>query len=175
VEELRKWRKKILCRYCRNEKSSGSVIKCKNTKCKFVTHIPCAIDKGLIIPLDYMCDFYSINIDSLEEELPLYCSNHNRDLMKSHKEYLKELKEAIHLARKEIPNIIASNNMCNYKEPKTDLTAEDEGMTNLHGYYSNIINLNHPEFDYSQDKNFNINNSSTPKKKKQISYNMSKY
>jgi hypothetical protein len=124
-----------------------------------------------------MCDFYSINIDSLEEELPLYCSNHNRDLMKSYKEYLNELKEAIYLAKKETPysNIITPNNIGNYKEPKTDLTTEDEGMINLQGYYSNIINLNHPEFDFSQDKNFNINKSSTPKKKKQISYNMSKY
>lgn len=101
VEDLRKWRKKQVCKYCK-KLTGGSVLKCCNTKCKFYSHIPCAINKGLIVPLDYMMEFYDINKDSLEESIPFFCPNHNRDLTRDYKQYESQLRQCLSITGREV-------------------------------------------------------------------------
>ena len=77
-ENIRKWRYKNSCRYCGEKLSkSKAVVKCKNPNCKEFYHIPCAIEKGMIFDLDYMKNFYKV---SKYNEIPFYCSNHNKKL-----------------------------------------------------------------------------------------------
>ena len=77
-ENIRKWRYKNSCRYCGEKLSKAkAVIKCKNPKCKEYYHIPCAIEKGMIFDLKYMKEFYNV---SNNDEIPFYCSNHNKKI-----------------------------------------------------------------------------------------------
>ena len=77
-ENIRRWRYKNSCRYCGEKLSKAKVvIKCKNPKCKEYFHIPCAIEKGMLFDLNYMKEYYGVtNFD----EIPFYCSNHNKKI-----------------------------------------------------------------------------------------------
>ena len=61
------------------------MIKCKNPRCKEYYHIPCAIQKGMIFDLNYMKKFYNV---SNNEEIPFYCSNHNKKISFIYKTYV---------------------------------------------------------------------------------------
>ena len=77
-ENIRKWRYKNSCRYCGEKLSKAkAVIKCKNPKCKEYYHIACAIEKGMLFDLKYMKNFYNV---SSYDEIPFYCSNHNKKI-----------------------------------------------------------------------------------------------
>ena len=85
-ENIRKWRYKNSCRYCGEKLSKEkAVIKCKNPKCKEYYHIPCAIVKGMIFDLNYMKKFYQV---SNNDEIPFYCSNHNKKISFMYKTYV---------------------------------------------------------------------------------------
>ena len=87
-ENIRKWRYKNSCRYCGEKLSKNkAVIKCKNPKCKEYYHIPCAIEKGMIFDLNYMKQFYNI---SSNDEIPFYCSNHNKKISFMYKTHVKD-------------------------------------------------------------------------------------
>ena len=85
-EKTRKWRYKNSCKYCGEKLSKNkAVIKCKNPKCKEFYHIPCAIEKGMIFDLNYMKKFYNVTNNN---EIPFYCSNHNKKLSFNYKTYI---------------------------------------------------------------------------------------
>lgn len=85
-KNIRKWRYKNSCRFCGEKLSkTKAVIKCKNPKCKEYYHIPCAIQKGMIFDLNYMKKFYNV---SNNEEIPFYCSNHNKKISFMYKTYV---------------------------------------------------------------------------------------
>ena len=85
-KNIRKWRYKNSCRFCGEKLSkTKAVIKCKNPKCKEYYHIPCAIQKGMIFDLNYMRKFYNV---SNNEEIPFYCSNHNKKISFMYKTYV---------------------------------------------------------------------------------------
>ena len=87
-ENIRKWRYKNSCRYCGEKLSKAkAVIKCKNPKCKEYYHIPCAIEKGMIFDLNYMKNFYNV---SSNDEIPFYCSNHNKKLAFMYKTHIRD-------------------------------------------------------------------------------------
>ena len=87
-ENIRKWRYKNSCRYCGEKLSKAkAVIKCKNPKCKEYYHIPCAIEKGMIFDLNYMKNFYNV---SSNDEIPFYCSNHNKKLAFMYKTHVRD-------------------------------------------------------------------------------------
>ena len=96
-EKLRRWRFKNSCKYCGEKLSkSVAVIKCKKPKCKDYYHIPCAIEKGMIFSLNFMRQYYNL---SKGEQIPFYCSNHNKKIVNQYKNYImneqanKEIKE----------------------------------------------------------------------------------
>ena len=87
-ENIRKWRYKNSCRYCGEKLSKAkAVIKCKNPKCKEYYHIPCAIEKGMIFDLNFMKNFYNV---SNHDEIPFYCSNHNKKLSFMYKTHVRD-------------------------------------------------------------------------------------
>ena len=87
-ENIRKWRYKNSCRYCGEKLSKAkAVIKCKNPKCKEYYHIPCAIEKGMIFDLNFMKNFYNV---SNNDEIPFYCSNHNKKLAFMYKTHIRD-------------------------------------------------------------------------------------
>ena len=85
-ENIRRWRYKNSCRYCGEKLSkSKAVIKCKNPKCKEYFHIPCAIQKGMLFDLNYMKQYYKV---SSFDEIPFYCSNHNKKISYMYKTHI---------------------------------------------------------------------------------------
>ena len=60
-----------------------AVTKCKNPKCKEYYHLPCAIVKGVIFNINFMRQFYKV---SKNNEIPFYCSNHNKKISNKYKE-----------------------------------------------------------------------------------------
>ncbi len=88
---MRKWRAKNTCKICKGKDSY--VIKCSNTKCKSYFHVSCAIEKKMIIALDFMSDFYNLpqGEDDSNKNLPFYCSVHNRTLIDNYNAFLKDL------------------------------------------------------------------------------------
>lgn len=79
-KQIKKWRFKHACKYCRSKLSKVSaVIKCKKPKCNFFYHIPCAIRKGLIFDINFMKKYYHT------EQIPFYCSNHNNKIKMEYK------------------------------------------------------------------------------------------
>jgi hypothetical protein len=138
LKEKRKWRSKNSCKSCGERDEDRMVIKCLNTKCKCTIHIDCAIDLGMIISLDYMCDFYGLDKEYVSECIPFYCSKHNRDLVKEYSDYLEQLKECLKMST-------TSNKMLNdYDNVNTDANIESDSFSNW-----NISNLSHPEFNYN--------------------------
>ena len=58
---------------------------CKNPKCKEYFHIPCAIQKGMLFDLNYMKQYYKV---SSFDEIPFYCSNHNKKISYMYKTHI---------------------------------------------------------------------------------------
>ena len=86
-----------MCKICKSKETDSScVIKCANTKCKFYAHIPCAVYKNMIIPLDFMTDYYGFSkADRLSQVIPFYCNMHNRKLIGSYNSYVNELDQVM--------------------------------------------------------------------------------
>ena len=85
-EKIRKWRYKNSCKYCGEKLSkSVAVIKCKKPKCKDYYHVPCSIEKGMIFDLNFMKQYYNV---STYEQIPFYCSNHNKKIANCYKNYI---------------------------------------------------------------------------------------
>ena len=88
-EKIKKWRFKNSCKYCGQKLSKMvAVTKCKNPKCKEYYHLPCAIVKGVIFNINFMRQFYKV---SNNNEIPFYCSNHNKKISNKYKEYINNL------------------------------------------------------------------------------------
>lgn len=87
-EKIRRWRYKNSCKYCGEKLSKAvAVIKCKKPKCKDYYHIPCAIEKGMIFDLSFMRQYYKV---SLNNQIPFFCSNHNKKISLQYKTYIME-------------------------------------------------------------------------------------
>ena len=87
-EKIRRWRYKNSCKYCGEKLSKTvAVIKCKKPKCKDYYHIPCAIEKGMIFDLSFMRHYYKV---SLNNQIPFFCSNHNKKISLQYKTYIME-------------------------------------------------------------------------------------
>ena len=90
-EKIKKWRYKNSCKYCGKKLSKNiAVTKCKNPKCKEHYHIPCAVTKGIIFNLNFMKEFYHVDKNN---QIPFYCSNHNKKIYNQYKNYLMNLKK----------------------------------------------------------------------------------
>ena len=147
-ENIRKWRYKNSCRYCGEKLSkSKAVIKCKNPKCKEFYHVPCAIQKGMIFDLNYMKNFYNV---SKFNEIPFYCSNHNKKLAFMYKTH-----------------IMSNNNCINCKknlfQTESSLYQEENNKTfleyfNENNEKNNIENLSIMENEFGKIKNNFISN-----------------
>lgn len=140
---MRKWRSIQQCKICKSKSDdsndlkdsnrSNFVIKCSNTKCKTYFHINCAIEKSLILPLEFMTDYYGfgrkIN-EQYSKEIPFYCSIHNRHLYKAYQEFLEDMEKCLinsyPLKHKEIKTL----SIPNVKEYTHDHTEEDCSFSN---------------------------------------------
>ena len=90
-EKIKKWRYKNSCKYCGKKLSKSiAVTKCKKSKCKEYYHIPCAIVKGLIFNQTFMKQFYHV---SKNNQIPFYCSNHNKKIIGQYKNYVMNMKK----------------------------------------------------------------------------------
>jgi hypothetical protein len=89
---IRKWRTKNKCKICTDRSESKMVIKCSNTKCKFYSHIQCAIKTEMILPLDFTYDYLGFTKEEkYTKPLPFYCHNHSRNMVKDYKIYLSQV------------------------------------------------------------------------------------
>lgn len=134
--KLRRWRYKNSCRYCGKKLNKNeAVLKCKNPKCKEYFHIPCAIEKGLIFDLDFMKNYYNVEVYS---QIPFYCSNHNKKISGEYKNY--------------IVNGISpkSVNMKNQSKEKTFLTSDEINST-INEEKSGLTPIK-PEFESFSEK-----------------------
>ena len=85
-DKIKKWRYKNSCKFCGKKLSKNiAVTKCKNPKCKEHYHIPCAVAKGNIFDLKFMKEFYHVDKNN---QIPFYCSNHNKKIYNQYKNYL---------------------------------------------------------------------------------------
>ena len=90
-DKIKKWRYKNSCKFCGKKLSKNiAVTKCKNPKCREHYHIPCAVAKGNIFDLKFMKEFY--HVDKINQ-IPFYCSNHNKKIYNQYKNYLMNLKK----------------------------------------------------------------------------------
>ena len=90
-DKIKKWRYKNSCKFCGKKLSKNiAVTKCKNPKCKEHYHIPCAVVKGNIFDLKFMKEFYHVDKNN---QIPFYCSNHNKKIYNQYKNYLMNLKK----------------------------------------------------------------------------------
>ena len=123
-EKIRRWRYKNSCKYCGEKLSkSVAVIKCKKPKCKDYYHVPCAVIKGMIFSLNFMRQYYNI---SKNEQIPFYCSNHNKKIVNQYKNYIMKEEE-----KKETEEIQEKN--LERKEEKTFLNFEDQDNKEIFG------------------------------------------
>jgi len=147
------------CKVCKNnseggEINQGHVIKCTNTKCKTYMHIPCAIDKNMIIPLEFMTDYYGFKEnEKFNQALPFYCSAHNRPLIKAYQQYVEQLDKLLTDSNKSNKNFIkeiegqdtkihaiATNSI---KDQKTEEGTKECEMTEINFQFNeNNANLN---------------------------------
>lgn len=119
-----------------------------------MTHINCAVNKGLIVPLEYMMEFYDITKQSLESCIPFYCPAHSLELIKDYKVYLRQMNECLTLTKKETNNDehLLKNTLKeegSSKDSRTEATNEDwsEPHNNI-GLCPNIANLEHQGFAF---------------------------
>ena len=90
-DKIKKWRYKNSCKFCGKKLSKNiAVTKCKNPKCREHYHIPCAVAKGNIFDLKFMKEFYHVDKNN---QIPFYCSNHNKKIYNQYKNYLMNLKK----------------------------------------------------------------------------------
>jgi hypothetical protein len=142
LKEKRKWRTKSNCKSCGERDDSRVVLKCLNTKCKCMIHIDCAIQKGIIISLDFMSDFYGIG---KTEAIPFYCSKHNRVLIEEYRSYIKQLSQCLELTKKtEDEHVIGEHTDIHNNDYNSN--EDDEVSDSFSGW--NISNLSHPEFNF---------------------------
>lgn len=82
-KNIRRWRYKNSCRYCREKLSqSKAVIKCNNPRCKCYYHVPCAIQKEMIFSINFQKKFYGVGEG---KSIPFFCSGHNKKLSFSYR------------------------------------------------------------------------------------------
>ena len=155
-EKIRRWRYKNSCRYC-GEKLSKSkvVIKCKNPKCKEYFHIPCAIEKGMLFDLNYMKEYYGV---SNFDEIPFYCSNHNKKLSFMYKTYV--LKNNSYIKCKKNLNF-REFEKCESEEKKTFLDyleelSEKKLNENCSTMFQNFNNKSNKDFLYKKSNTISI-------------------
>jgi hypothetical protein len=136
--KLRKWRSKQQCKICKNKRGdcddSKYVLKCANTKCKSYFHIPCAIEKNLIVPLEFMTDYYGFGRERYEQyskEIPFYCSLHNRQLNKAYQEFVEDMEKC--LISSHYIQVKDNDNTCHsiIKEHTDELTKDDCSLSHL--------------------------------------------
>jgi len=172
LNERRKWRTKNLCKVCR-KKNKSWLVKCNNTKCKIMVHIPCAIQRNMIIPLEFMMDYYGLDSFNISKVVPFYCSNHNRDLISNYKCYLEQLKG--NYGENESPNSTPLSNA--NTEPNSNIrrVAKNDSHDNKDDMADfNYMVLSHPEFNFNNstednndiDEDFSFSNSNTPRSSK---------
>jgi hypothetical protein len=125
------------------------LLKCLNTKCKYMIHIQCAIDRSMIIPIDFMMDFYGLEKEKLSDCIPFYCMKHNRDLITAYKAYLDQLKQVLEITGVEAEDKPSESDKCTSEHGEEDHSDEllDDGLETITNW--NISNLSHPEFNYN--------------------------
>ena len=125
AEIIRRWRYKNSCKYCDKKLSASvAVTKCKKPKCKEYYHIPCAIVKGMIFDIIFMKEFYNV---SQSNQIPFYCSNHNKKISNQYKAYLiKNMNNENQFIK--YSNII--NNKKTFPNEKKIIEEDDDGNGN---------------------------------------------
>jgi hypothetical protein len=119
VKNLRKWRKKNVCKICKErEDDTNCVIKCANTKCKCYIHISCAIEKNMIISLEFMTDYYGYVHNKFRQPIPFYCSSHNKNLIDLHTNYIQQMDQVIEENLNINKNIVNTMNIENIENKR---------------------------------------------------------
>ena len=141
-EKVRKWRFKNSCRYCGEKLSKNkAVIKCKNPRCKEYYHIPCAIEKGVLFDLNYMQNFYHVRNTN---EIPIFCSNHNKKISFMYKKYIMNLDNNL-------------NNDYNFENRKENEISEEKSQKKCQDSDENEIYMSiDDEFEINKSKAFNL-------------------
>ena len=159
-EKIKKWRYKNSCKYCGHKLSKSiAVTKCKNPKCKEYYHIPCAIAKGIIFNLKFMKDFYHVDQNN---QIPFYCSNHNKKIYNQYKNYLKNLSKlnGTSYIEKEKESIYNEETKLDEEYDKDDIEDERKGINFWKKYSSEILNkekdecYEEDEEEYKEDEEF---------------------
>ena len=127
-KNIRRWRYKNSCKYCREKLTQEkAVIKCNNPRCKCYYHIPCAIQKEMIFSINFQTLFYKC--PTTKSPLPFYCSGHNKKIATTYR------KEVINKGRTTSP----PKNELSSKDT-TDTTIE-ENLVRSFDYSNNILHL----------------------------------
>jgi hypothetical protein len=83
----------------------------------------------MILPIDFMTDFYGVDKNMVSQTIPFYCTKHNKNLIEAYEDYLKQLRDCI---------------------TKADSQPEEPGDSS-YNCVLNIANLSHPEFNYEKN------------------------
>jgi hypothetical protein len=159
-DKIKKWRYKNSCKFCGKKLSKNiAVTKCKNPKCKEHYHIPCAIEKGLIFDLDFMKKFYHVDKNN---QIPFYCSNHNKKIYNQYKNYIKNLSKlnGTSYIEKEKESIYNEETKLDDEYDKDDIEDEKKGINFWKKYSSEILNKENDECyeeneeEYKEDEEF---------------------
>ena len=148
-DKIKKWRYKNSCRYCGVKLTKDkAVIKCKNPKCHEYYHIPCAILKGMIFDLDYMKKYYQV---SQNNEIPFYCSNHNKKISSMYKNYIINHDDCLN--NKDM-NISDQSNLKEEKNKKTffENSTDDDIVMNEARDDNTIDNINNKQSKDEENK-----------------------
>ena len=159
-EKIKKWRYKNSCKYCGKKLSKNiAVTKCKNPKCKEHYHIPCAIVKGIIFNLNFMKEFYHVDKNN---QIPFYCSNHNKKIYNQYKNYLMNLKKinGLPYTKEEKELIYNEETKLDEEYVKDDIEEDKNVINNWKKNSSEIINKDNEECneekeeEYKEDEEF---------------------
>ena len=150
-DKIKKWRYKNSCKFCGKKLSKNiAVTKCKNPKCKEHYHIPCAVAKGNIFDLKFMKEFYHVDKNN---QIPFYCSNHNKKIYNQYKNYLMNLKKLNGLPFNKEEKVLIYNEETKLDEEyiKDDIEQDGNIIKSWKKNSSDIINKEKEE-EYKEDE-----------------------
>ena len=159
-EKIKRWRYKNSCKYCGKKLSKNiAVTKCKNPKCKGHYHIPCAVAKGIIFNLNFMKEFYHVDKNN---QIPFYCSNHNKKIYNQYKNYLMNLKKinGLPYTKEEKELICNEETKLDEEYIKDDIEEDGNIIKNWKKNSSEIIKKENEEYyeekeeEYKEDEEF---------------------
>lgn len=87
---LKKDKPKI-CKICSKDENFAPLVKCEKKSCRNKYHLHCALEKGYIMSMKYLKDYYKNKNVNISDKYPFYCEKHNEDIIKAHEEKIISL------------------------------------------------------------------------------------